>query len=203
MPIEVSPQRWTRAAKFVGLPLAGFALLQFDSVYPFVRFSNELANVFVGTTSYLLPFVAMIFALIIPRHWWSKVIITLVLLPLSLLCLMVCLLGSPTIGDILRTGVNGEFELINRASMGGYSVGIYRTNCGATCSFGIYPLQEKQIIPGVLLVRALGGFYPADNAAFKILGKDALLLQVPEYFDGEVRTPARERVYHLKRFLYF
>jgi len=107
------------------------------------------------------------------------------------------------IGDTWRTGVNSAFEPIASVPMGGYSVGIYRTNCGAPCSFGIYPLQEKQIMPGILLVRALPGFEPADKAAFKVIGKDALLLQVPEYFDGEVRTPARSRVYHLKRFLYF
>jgi hypothetical protein len=203
MSTEARSPAWTRVAKFVGVPLVGFALVQANSIYPFIRFRYEPANIVASTMSFLLPFVAAHFAVIIPLRWWGKALAILLLLPLLALCVIGAFFESLMIGDALLTGVNPAFEPIASVPMGSYLVGIYRTDCGAPCSFGIYPLQEKQILPGILLVRPLPGFDEASDATYKVIREDTLLLEVPEYFDGKYRTPARSRVYHLKRFLYF
>jgi hypothetical protein len=203
MSVAAPPPTWIRTAKFLGLPLLAFALIQADESFPFLRFDSELANVLVGDASYLLPFVAAFFALIIPRSPLTKVIAVLMLLPLLCYSAVAGLLESFIASDTYRTGVNPGFEPVARANMDGYAVAIYRTNCGAPCSYGIYLLQEKRIEPGILLVRSLPNFYPADNATYQVIGKDTLLVQVPEYFDGQVRIPVRSRTYRLRPFVYF
>jgi hypothetical protein len=206
MSIEAPPPTWIRTVKFLGLPLLVFVLLQADSYYPFVRFTNAFADVAVGTLSFLLPFLAAFFALIIPRRWLTTVIALALLSPLLCLSAVGLLLGSLSIADAFRTGSDASFERIASAPMVGYSVGIYRTNCGAPCSYGIQPLQEKQIIPGIVLVRALPGFDQAGEATCKVIGQDTLLINVPPYVDDyhpSESIPARSRTYHLKPFLYF
>jgi hypothetical protein len=206
MSIEAPPPNWTRTIKFLGLPLLVFVLVQADSDVPFVRFSNELANLTVGALSFLLPFLTAFFAFVIPRRWLTTVITVVVLLPLLCYSAVGLLFEGLSIGDTFRTGADPSFERIASAPMTGYFVGIYRTNCGAPCSYGIYPLQEKQVIPGILLVRALPGFDEADGATFKVIGQDTLQINVPPYVDNYhpwASIPARSKTYRLKPFLYF
>lgn len=90
--------------------------------------------------------------------------------------------------------------------MDGYSVGLFVNDCGAPCGIGIDLFQERSIIRGILLVRALLGFDDADSASYKVIGDDTLQVDVPAFVDSDPRgmsIPAQSRVYHLKRFLYF
>jgi hypothetical protein len=156
--------------------------------------------------SLLLPFLTAILAFIIPRRWLTTIITVVLLVPLLCFSAIGLLFEGFLLTYTVRHGVNPAFERIATVPMADYSVGIYRTDCGALCSFAIYPLQEKQIVPGILVVRALPGFDDAGEATYKVIGQDTLLITVPAYVDNDspVRTmPARSRIYHLKRFLYF
>lgn len=73
---------WIRSAKFLSFPLLGFVLLRADTYWPFLRFSNELANVVTGTVALLLPFITVTFALFIPQLFITRVVIPVLLLPL-------------------------------------------------------------------------------------------------------------------------
>src|SRR5271156_5470935 len=157
MSIEASTPTCRRTAKFLGLPLVGFVLLQADGMFPVVRFSNELVNFAIGTLSFLLPFLAAFFAFVIPKRWLTTVIAVALLLPLLCFSALGLLFNGVLVRDALRIGSNPAFERIATAPMGGYSVGIYVSDCGAVCSPGIDLIQEKQIIPGILLTRALDG----------------------------------------------
>jgi hypothetical protein len=206
MSTEAPPQTWTRTAKFLGLPLLVFVLLQADNDFPFVRFSNAFANVAFGTLSFLLPFLAAFFAFVVPKRWLTSVLVVVFLLPILCFSAAGLFFEGLMAGDIWRTGLNPSFERISTVPLDGYSVGIYRTNCGAPCSYGIYPLQERQIIPGILLVRALPGFDEAGGATYQVIGQDTLLINVPPYVDDYhpwASIPARSQTYHLKPFLYF
>jgi hypothetical protein len=206
MSIEAPPPTWTRTAKFLGLPLLGFVLMVGDAAFPLVRFRSELANVVVGTLSFLLPFLTVFFALVIPRRWLTTVIAVVLLLPLLCISALGLLFEGLLLGDTFRTGLNPALERIATVPMVGYSVGIYRTDCGAPCSLEIYLLQEKRIVPGILLVRALPGFDDAAEATYKVIGQDTLSINIPPYVDNDPRgvsIPARSKIYHLKPFLYF
>jgi hypothetical protein len=207
MSIEAPPPTWTRTAKFLGLPLLGFVLLQADGYFPIVRFSNELANFAAGTFSFFLPFLTAFFAFAIPKRWLTTVITVALLLPLLCFSVLGLLFNGVLVRDALRIGSNPAFERIATAPMGGYSVGIYLSDCGAVCSPGIELVQEKQIIPGILLTRALDGIDQADKATYKVTGQDTLLINVPPIYTDDTQRvvwiPARSRTYHLKPFLYF
>lgn len=206
MSIEAPPPTWKRSTVLLGLPLLCFVLLQADGRFPLVRFSNDLANSVVGTLSFLLPFLTAYFAFVVPRRWLTTIVAIVSLLPLLCLSALGLLFEGVVTGDTLRTGLNPSYERIASVPMAGYSVGIYRTDCGAPCSFGIDILQEKRVLPGVLLVRALDGFDEAGDATYKVIGPDTLLINVPPYVDNDPRgvsIPARSKTFHLKPFVYF
>jgi hypothetical protein len=73
------------------------------------------------------------------------------------------------------------FAPIHRISLphGGALV-VYRTNCGATCDFGIVVRQERALIPGLLLVRNVYGKYPAHDALVEITAPDRARVQMRE-----------------------
>ena len=175
-------------------------------MFPVVRFSNELANFAIGTLSFLLPFLAAFFAFMIPRRWLTTVIAIALLLPLLFFSALGLLFQGLLTRDALRLGSNPAFTRIATVPMGGYSVGIYLSDCGAPCSLDVDLLQERPIIPGVALVRALPGFEDAGDATYKVVGPDTLMVSIPAYVDNDrpwESLPARSKTYHLKRFLYF
>jgi len=184
--------------------MIAFLVVVANDWYPVIRFSDERLNVAVGTAICFMPFVTAIFALFIPRRWLTRIFVIVPLVPLMLVSLFVLLLDI-SISDIdtFRTGLNPAFEPIARVPMGGYSVGIYLTNCGAVCSFGIEILQEKQIVPGLLLVRRLEGFEPAIWPVYQVIGKGIIRVDVPRYGVGSDAALARSRTYYLKPYLYF
>jgi hypothetical protein len=206
MPIEAPPQLWMRTGKFVGLPLLGFVLVQADGCFPVVRFSNDLANLTVGTFSFVLPFLAVIFAFIVPKRWLTSIVITALLLPILCFSAAGLLYLGVIANDAFHTGIDPSFERISTVPMGNYSVDVYRTDCGAPCGMGIYLLQKKKLLPGIMLVRRLDDFDDAGDASCKEIGQDMLRIDIPAYADDyqpSASIPARSRVYHLKSFLYF
>jgi len=201
-----SSQQWTRSAKFLCPPLLAFLLLQLNVYFPFLRFSSDAANLFVGALAFLLPFLAAVLAFMIPKRWFTTILLMVVLAPLLGLSALGVLFEGALLEDTLRTGVNPAFERIATVPMGVYSVGIFLSDCGAPCSMDIALRQEKAIAPGVLLVRELAGFEDADQPTYKVIDQDTLLINVPPYIDEDPRgvsIPARSRIYHLRPSLYF
>jgi hypothetical protein len=206
MSIAAPPPSWKRTAKFLGFPLVGFLLLQTDGCFPVVRLSNELANFAVGTLSFFLPFLAAFFAFVIPKRWLTTIVAIVLLLPLLCFSTVGLLFNGILVRDALRIGSNPAFERIGTVPMSGYSVGIYLSNCGAVCSPAIDLIQEKQIIPGILLTRALDGIDQADKSTYQVIGQDTLTINTPAYPDSDRPSesiPARTKTYHLKPFVYF
>lgn len=59
-----------------------------------------------------------------------------------------------------------------------YSVVLYRTNCGATCAFGLVLRQERHLMPGLHIVRTIGRWYPADTGTLTLLPSDRAVVEV-------------------------
>ena len=94
------------------------------------------------------------------------------------------------IGSLIGGG-RGHLGTINT---GRHIVKLYETNCGAPCSFGVAVRQERRLIPGVLLVRDLHGFYPAAAPTYTVINPDSIRVDVPAYGGSD---PARSRAYRL------
>ena len=68
---------------------------------------------------------------------------------------------------------------------------LYRTNCGAPCSFGLLLIEERRVVPGVKQVRRLGDWYPADSATITPLGDRRYRVVVEPYRGHHPPDPGR------------
>ena len=73
------------------------------------------------------------------------------------------------------------FEPVWRQQRGASELVLYRTNCGAPCSFGLVLRQERRIVPGVRAVRRLDGWYPADSATLSPISSNEIRVEVAPY----------------------
>src|SRR4051812_9436995 len=107
----------------------------------------------------------------------------------TFLCAGVVLLPL-AIGSLM----GGAWRDLGTIDTGRHIVKLYETDCGAPCSFGVAVRQERRLIPGVVLVRDLYGFYPAQTPTYKVISPDSIRVDVPPYAG---RAPARSRTYRL------
>jgi hypothetical protein len=170
------------------LAVVGLAIL--DWMRPYLAFRSHVANGLAFAVIMLVaPWGAVAFARDLSNKWPRRVgtiateVVAIVALPLVLF-------GA-------CDAAAAPWERISTIETGRHTVAIYLTNCGVPCSFGLVVRQEREILPGVLIVRDLDNFYPyyprADPET-EILGPDALRITLSE--DGDW-APGRSRVYHL------
>jgi hypothetical protein len=67
---------------------------------------------------------------------------------------------------VIEDGQDKAYELIDELGVGSARYRLYRTNFGATTSFGVVFRQERDFLPGLELVRFIESFHPARDAAF-------------------------------------
>jgi len=84
----------------------------------------------------------------------------LVGIPTGILGLVV----SSDASQIQNSGVDSSFELLQEISSGKYRYRLYRTNCGATCAYGLV-LRKEFVTPfGLSIVDEIWSKYPEDDA---------------------------------------
>jgi hypothetical protein len=125
---------------------------------------------------------------------------------LALPLLFTAIFGPFVLMHLLSVQADGDkdtsFEFLAALPVEGGRVGIYRTNCGATCAFGIAVRHERQLFWRILLVRHLGGFYRAEEARYEALDPRRIRVSVPPYL-ATPGNPTRSEVYEVKPWLYF
>ncbi len=92
------------------------------------------------------------------------------------------------------------FLQLAEAPWNGTAVRLYRTNGGATTAFGVEMRQERDLIPGIRLVRSVDSWYRCYELAV-----------TPNSHGIELRDPTQacetfgteNRTYPLKKFVYF
>jgi hypothetical protein len=95
----------------------------------------------------------------------------------SLIVLMPCLAVSLFIGveafDVQRTNNDSSLELLHQIPVGIFKYRLYRTDCGATCSFGLNLRKEIDTPLGLKLVRSVWSKYREDAGKLALLpGKE-------------------------------
>jgi len=142
------------------------------------------------------------------ESWKAQKVVTLLfwLGPLALVVLALEVRRSPwrrlaiiattllTVASVLPAGCAGlevafmpggqndpGFEPVLRQRNGTSDLVLYRTNCGATCSFGLVLRQQRRIVPGLRIARRLADWYPADSATLLPLSPELIRVQVAPY----------------------
>ena len=201
VPQTESSEPRNRPIARIAMLLAGFGAVLANWHYEVLRFSLPALNALALLAGLALPVVALVIAACRLSGWWRGAVTALLLLPVvysTFTSVFVTMHLLSVVGD----GTDRSFEPLGIVPVEGGRVGVYRTNCGATCNFGVAVRQERPLLPGVLLVRRLSGFYPAAQATFEALGTRTVRVSVPRY-DQRDDDRVRSRVYVVRPYVYF
>jgi len=149
--------------------LAAACLAYLNLRHPVLRLAYPYANVVALWLLLLLPVAAAIVALIRLRRWarWLMLALTGCVFAYTGPILFLVTLG------LFTTPISApdpSFLPLHRLSLpAGGSLVVYRTDCGAPCSFGIVVRQERALVPGLLLVRDVYAHDDIDDASVEIM----------------------------------
>lgn len=201
MPRSGPTAPWGRRVMWVGGLLGAWAAVVAHAEAPVVVTTSAwlngglVAGLLVG-----LPLAAFWHGARLP-HAWAKAAAILTLGPLTVACGALATFAAvmlPPQGTAYGGG--GDFERVGQLRLPHSAVAAYRTNGGATTDFGIVVRQEREIVPGaLLLVRRVYGRYHAHDAALASAGPGRVRVHVPAY--GE--SPPVDTVVRAPRYIYF
>ncbi|EGW39762.1 hypothetical protein DOT_2377 [Desulfosporosinus sp. OT] len=148
------------------LLIALYIIAIFNFLYPVIRFDSRLLNSVFTIFVLLIPTVLMIKGFFF-RSLVAKILNTLIwVIPCILGILLMPIMIAP-IG----------FEQIKNLSLDNSDIVAYRTNGGATTSFGILVMQEKNIIPGIKLVKRIYGQDHKENVNMIKTGENSFEIE--------------------------
>lgn len=196
-----SPQpSWKRSIAVTAGFLAVFATIHANWSYPVIRTASPAANAAMLLTAFLLPWLAAFRLRLLPARW-PRTALFLSVLPFLVYSAVLTPAIASHISGVLKHGQDSSFEPIAEAAANGSLIRLYRTNGGATTSFGIAVWQVRAILPGLLIVRPLSGFYPANDGSIDVVDAEHVRIRVPPY--GSDRSSEDEAVYRVRRWVYF
>jgi hypothetical protein len=167
-----------------------------------LRFDSPTLNAGCLLIAYSLPWFSMVLASSGSRGWTRVTAVGILALPMFFSAIF-ALFVLMHLGNVHADGdIDASYEFLAAVPVEGGRVAIYRTNCGATCAFGIAVRQERRLFWRLLLVRHLGGFYRADEATYEALNPRRVRVSVPPYV-ATPGSPTRSDVYEIKPWLYF
>ncbi len=134
---------------------------------------------------WLVPFGLWVLAVKIRPSRWRTICLNVVAI-LSLISILPAGCSWLDVRHEHEGTVNFSFEPLHRQVFGGGDIVLYRTNCGATCSFGLVLRQERLLVSGLKLTRVIGRWYPADMASIQSVLPDIVRVEVAPY--GEKRS---------------
>lgn len=158
---------------------------------PVIRFSSALANTFTFGALQLIPMALLILALM-RGPWWARLVAGLVLLPIASVTSFLGFAAAVESASIARHGIDRSFEQIEVVPLTAGYLASYRTDGGATTSYGIVIRQECRILPGLLRVRTIWGVYPAFEVRTDLLSPDRARFSSPAYGDGRPQETVAE-----------
>lgn len=173
---------WDRFSRVERVFVASLAL--WSSLYVFANvFGVEFESWRVQRVGALLfwasPLVLLVLAAQVRKGAW-RVTATLSMGVLVMVSLLPAACAALEVTDVSRSK-DFSFEPVWREQRGVSELVLYRTNCGAPCSFGLVLRQKRRIVPGVRAVRRLDGWYPADAATLSSISSNTLRVEVAPY----------------------
>ena len=131
-----------------------------------------------------IPCLLLWFALSLRSIVW-RWIVGLIALVLSLPITLFTIFALMELRQIAEDGINDGFRQIYQLQGAHSALVLYRTNGGATTSFGLVLRRERSLFPGLKLVTVLHASYPAYDATLELLPSGSTRLTVvPYHSDG-------------------
>ena len=150
-----------------------------------LRFENTKFNyLFVIVLSLLLPLSIVLSAFTFKKRAYLYSVLILGAL-VSVPCTLTFIFAISDYNKIVESGKDFSFEKINEVRVDKSSYRLYRTNGGATTSFGLVLRKESKFIGGLNTVEVIFSKYKASESTLSVVNKSTLQLQIEPYSEGE------------------
>lgn len=100
---------------------------------------------------------------------------------LALPCALVCFFATSDIKSINEVGRDASFERISEVSVEDSHYRLYRTNGGATTSFGLVLRKETTLIEGLNVVKVIFAKYKASEGSLTVTADKSIELKIEPY----------------------
>jgi hypothetical protein len=188
-----------RGVKLVILLSIASVIFLWQVGHPIIRFSSPILNDFVGHfIALVLPWFAALAVLRIRRRLPRLFTITAALF---LLCYSLAVILSSAMAYFsYENGHDLGFEQFENIGWKGSSVRLYRTDGGATTDYGVVIRQERNVLPGIMLIRPIDTFYHCYSLSATSTETGILVTDQHSECRG---FPDQHREYTLRSHLYF
>jgi hypothetical protein len=144
---------------------------------PLLRLDGSLGNALAAMLAWTLPLIG--YVALAPKVKGIRFgLFTILMLPVIAVATIPVLVEVMEAIDIALKGKDFGFDPIQRIPVpDGSEVVMYRTDCGATCSFGIVLRHETSVGSPLRVVRELWSSYPADTADVHLVDAHTLTVE--------------------------
>jgi len=150
-----------------------------------IRFVDTAKNyLFVMVLSILLPISILTWSLNRASKL-KKVNGIIISLILVIPCYFVATVASSNFEDIKNNGVDYSFEKINKLQINDNNYVLYRTNGGATTSFGLVLRFEKPFIKGLKFVKVIYSKDKASESTLEFEADNRITMHIQPYNKGD------------------
>lgn len=184
------------------LILLGLVFLLGFACYNYLRFSSSLLNYIFGWALLSVPFLALRPLSQLPKA--AKIIGYISIAPALLVSLFLILLSVAWNFDLHPYSSGSCAQELSKIEEQGYTVHLIRDGCGgAMVSFMVYVEQRRPVFPGIYLYREVDSFDEAYEGEMSSVGNSQIRIQIPRGVEGSGWDRSVDRVYTLKRHVYF
>ena len=146
-----------------------------------LRFEETKYNyLFVSTLCLLLPISVFLTALTFKNRKYTYFCIALSF-SLAVPSALVYFFANSDYKSISQEGIDHSFQQINEIQTNGSTYRLYRTNGGATTSFGLVLRKETNFIKGINTVKVIFSKYKASDSTLLLLNGNTIQMQIEPY----------------------
>ncbi len=156
-------------------------LLLLNWLYGSLRFTAPALNYAALIVGLLCSWSHVVVVLRLPVRFVGKLLIASLPSLWAAGCSPFALFTTLGLSLLVTHGVDASFEPISVHDFGDQRLIAYRTNGGATTSFGIVLRQELPIIPGVMLARPVYTVYPGHDVSISRVDERTFRFESPPY----------------------
>ncbi|TOG07997.1 hypothetical protein CGJ08_23930 [Vibrio parahaemolyticus] len=150
-----------------------------------LRFSDAHLNYYFITMLCVLLPIVLFFKMLISGYKSNYLVALISSGVLGLGCLVVGNFAYLDAAEIKKSNIDLSFEKIDEIRHGNTFFRLYRTNGGATTSYGLILRSESKDLFGVKLVDEIFSKYKASEAEMTLVG-DRILLKIQPYLNENI-----------------
>ena len=180
-----------RATFTISVLLVISALAQVNLWSPYLRLSSVRVSYLLMLAVLSLPLLCFLWAFRLPSRT-ARIVCWLESGPLVLLSAWPLFWATVLTPVILLHGIDPSFERLHETSVGVYRVVVFRADHGGMSSFNISIRQEREILPGVLRVKHIGGASGAHDARVHVVDGRLVNVEFAWYPEGKLAWGRRE-----------